>query len=77
MQSVPVSMIAAASTGGAFGGGAGMQATSDFVRIGMALEALLWAYLGGWVACYFASGRELRTTSHDVAAAGSSEAPGT
>lgn len=31
---------------------------SPFQRIGFALEALLWAYLGGWVARYFASGRE-------------------
>lgn len=28
-----------------------------FIRIGVALEALLWAFLGGWVARYFASGR--------------------
>jgi hypothetical protein len=28
-----------------------------FLRIGVALEALLWAFLGGWVARYFASAR--------------------
>ncbi len=31
-----------------------------FVRIGMGLEALLWAFLGGWAARYFASGRSGR-----------------
>jgi energy-coupling factor transporter transmembrane protein EcfT len=31
---------------------------SPLVRIGVALEALLWAYLGGWAARYFASGRQ-------------------
>lgn len=29
----------------------------DFLRIGRSLEALLWAFLGGWTARYFASGR--------------------
>ena len=29
----------------------------DVVRIGMCLEALAWAYLGGWAARYFAVGR--------------------
>jgi hypothetical protein len=28
---------------------------SERVRVGMAMEALLWAFLGGWVARYFAS----------------------
>jgi hypothetical protein len=31
---------------------------SERVRIGMAMEALLWAFVGGWVARYFASGTD-------------------
>lgn len=31
-----------------------------FDRIGMALEALIWAFLGGWMARYFAAGRVAR-----------------
>ena len=41
--------------------GGGMSADritdlSPLQRIGAALEALVWAYLGGWAARYFASG---------------------
>ena len=48
---------------GAFGGGgasvvSNVNVRDRVVRIGIALEALLWAFLGGWVARYFASGTE-------------------
>jgi hypothetical protein len=58
LQSVPIGTFGAAAAGGAFGGGfggAGGRNLPDFIRIGVAIEALLWAFLGGWVACYFAS----------------------
>jgi hypothetical protein len=59
MQSIPVELIGASATGGGFGGAPFTGgAASEFQRIGMAIEALLWAFLGGWSACYFASGRE-------------------
>ncbi len=66
MQSLPLTILGAAATGGGFGGGssgaaASIEDLSDFVRIGVMMEALLWAFLGGWVACYFASGREPAT----------------
>jgi hypothetical protein len=59
MQSVPLGTLLAAATGGGFGGGPAASVTdlSDFVRIGVSIEALLWAILGGRVASYFASGR--------------------
>jgi len=65
MQSLPVEIVGAAATAGGFSGGVPgrVEDLSDFVRIGLAMEALLWAFLGGWVACYFASGRE--PVSHD------------
>ena len=47
-----------------FGGGTSANRPSDLTpvqRIGSALEALLWAYLGGWAARYFASGRDPAT----------------
>jgi hypothetical protein len=59
LQSVPVGPLGAAATGGGFAGpvgGAGGRDLAAFSRIGVAIEALLWAYFGGWVACYFASG---------------------
>jgi hypothetical protein len=59
LQSVPIGTFGAAAAGQAFGGGfggAGGRNLSSFIRIGVAIEALLWAFLGGWVACYFASG---------------------
>jgi hypothetical protein len=63
MKSLPFGTLAAAATGGGFGGGpsaaSAVEDLSDFVRIGVTIEALLWAFLGGWVACYFASGREV------------------
>jgi hypothetical protein len=58
LQSVPLGVIGASATGGGFGGAAGVQGVSDFVRIGTSMEALLWAFLGGWSARYFASGRD-------------------
>jgi hypothetical protein len=43
--------------GGGIGGSMGCTNLSDCVRIGAAIEALVWAALGGYAACYFASGR--------------------
>jgi hypothetical protein len=60
LQSLPVGLLGAAATAGGFGGlppAESVEELSDFQRIGLAMEALLWAFLGGWVACYFASGR--------------------
>lgn len=56
-RSVPVEMLAATGTGGGFGGGAWSPRVREFKRIGVSLEALLWAFAGGWVACYFATRR--------------------
>ncbi len=60
MRSIPVEFVGALATGGAFDPGSPFISVyaSDLQRIGMAMEALLWAFLGGWVACYFASGWE-------------------
>ncbi len=78
LQSLPVEMLGATVTGGGFGGDAGggaiIEDFSDFVRIGLAMEALIWAFLGGWVACYFASGRDREGTAQVAATA---RAPGT
>lgn len=66
LQSVPVGPPGAAVTAGGFGGVRGVPPfgyVSDFVRIGVSIEALLWAFLGGWVACRFASGPERRRNS--------------
>ena len=58
MQSIPPSILGAAATGGGFDPGEwSVRDLSDFERFGVALEALLWAFLGGWTAIYFASGR--------------------
>ena len=72
LQSVPPGAFGAAATGGGFGGGfvvASGRNLPDFIRIGAAIEALLWAFLGGWVARYFASGN--REESHPRAAGAS------
>jgi hypothetical protein len=72
LQSVPLGAFGAAAAGGAFGGGfggAGGRNLLDFIRIGVAIEALLWAFLGGWVARYFASRN--REDSHPQAAGAS------
>ena len=58
MQSVPLGVMGATATAGGFGGATGAAGLSDFARIGTSMEALLWAFLGGWAARYFASGRE-------------------
>jgi hypothetical protein len=61
-------MMPGAGMGGGFrsmaAGGGGPVATvvwvprqADLDLIGRSLEGLLWAYLGGWLARYFASGR--------------------
>jgi hypothetical protein len=65
LRTVPAEILGALATGGGFGGNAyNAVDASDLQRIGMAMEALLWAFLGGWVACYFASGREEEHASH-------------
>jgi hypothetical protein len=60
-QSVPVEVLAATATGGGFGPGTGPLAWWQYLpayqQIGTSLEALLWAFAGGWVACYFAPRR--------------------
>jgi hypothetical protein len=58
LQSVSLGMLAAAATGGGFGGPVIIDTISDCVRIGIGIEALLWATLGGYAACYFASVRD-------------------
>jgi hypothetical protein len=58
MRSLPPGIQGASATGGGFGGAAGVADLTEFVRIGIAMEALLWAFLGGWTARYFASGRD-------------------
>ena len=63
LQSLPPGATSAGAVGGGFGGGAGplvsnADARTRVVKIGIALEALLWAFLGGWIARYFASGPE-------------------
>jgi hypothetical protein len=44
--------------GGGFGGVPWTPNVPEYQRIGTSLEALLWAFAGGWVACYFATRRE-------------------
>ena len=62
LQSVPPALLGASATGGGFAGGfggapaAGASDLAAFIRIGVSLEMLLWAFLGGWAARYFASG---------------------
>ena len=61
-QSVTVEIVAATVTGGGFGGGPGpfvpwSPYLAEYQQIGTSLEALLWAFAGGWVACFFASRR--------------------
>jgi hypothetical protein len=58
-QSVPLGPIGAGMTAGGGGGAAGpvLPDPMNLVRTSIAIEALLWAFLGGWAAIYFASGR--------------------
>jgi hypothetical protein len=63
LQNVSPAVLGVGSVGGGFGGGPAAGFTNGdvrarVVRIGIALEALLWAFLGGWVARYFASGTD-------------------
>jgi hypothetical protein len=59
LQSVPVGVLGASATGaGAGGAGVPFWDVVQYKQIGMSLETLLWAFAGGWVACYFASRRE-------------------
>jgi len=80
LQSLPLGIFGATATGGGFAGGlggwSGVQNLSDFARIGLAMEALLWAFLGGWVACYFASGRDGGNNPHVAGPVGAPEAEG-
>jgi hypothetical protein len=82
LQNVPVEILGATATGGAFGGGGfaiavrRAEAISSFARIGVAIEALLWAFLGGWVACYFALRRDREDVPQIAAPAGAPEARG-
>jgi hypothetical protein len=66
-------MLGAWAVGGGFSGPSGVAALTDFVRIGMAMEALFWAFLGGWAACYFASGRDEQRRPASVAGAAPAE----
>jgi hypothetical protein len=53
-QSVPVELLGTTATGGRFGAFVGSPPNlAEYKRIGVSLEALLWAFTGGWVACYF------------------------
>lgn len=55
-QSIPVAPIGLAATAGGFGGGSYTgKDVGSFIRIGVCMEALIWAFLGGWLARYFAS----------------------
>jgi len=80
LQSLALGILGATATGGGFDGGiggwSGVQNLSDFGRIGLAMEALLWAFLGGWVACYFASGRDEGSNPHGAGPAGPPESGG-
>ncbi len=80
MQSVPLVILGATATGGGFDGGpgawSGVQNLSDFVRLGLMLEALLWAFAGGWMACYFASGHDEGSNPHVAGPAAASQAEG-
>jgi len=59
-QSVPLGPIGAAATAGGGGGAAGpiLPDPANLRRTAIAIEALLWAFLGGWAALYFASGKD-------------------
>lgn len=65
----PEGSVAIVSLGGfrsmtlSAGGGMSAGRLSPLQRIGAALEVLLWAYLGGWAARYFASGRPAEVVS--------------
>jgi hypothetical protein len=75
LQSVPIEILGANATAGGFGGGpTNAVASVALLRIGIALGALLWAFLGGWAACYFASGREEEHPSQPATA--TANAPG-
>jgi hypothetical protein len=65
LQSNPAGILGSIMTSGGFMGdrnSGSVEDLTDFVRIGTAMEALLWAFLGGRVACYFASGRDQAET---------------
>ncbi|WP_165073743.1 hypothetical protein [Paludisphaera rhizosphaerae] len=64
-QSVPIGPLAAGAAAGGGGGGGGRAMggaaapnPADLDRVAIAIEALLWAFLGGWAALYFASGED-------------------
>jgi hypothetical protein len=68
-------MIGASATGSGFSGNLPAGAVSEFRRIGFAMEAFLWAFLGGWAACYFASGGEEERPSQPSTGAETARAP--
>ena len=74
-QSVPVGPLSSglAAGGGVAMGGPAAPDPADLGRIAVAIEALLWAYLGGWAALYFASGRDGRLGAEPT---GSMTSPG-
>jgi hypothetical protein len=74
LQSVPLGALGATATAGGFGGAAGVPGLTDFVRIGTSMEALLWAFLGGWAARYFASGRDQESNPQPATSTRSSDA---
>ena len=58
MQSVPVAILGVSATGGGFGGSAiNAIDPTPCIRLGVAIEAFVWAAAGGHAATYFASGR--------------------
>src|SRR5262245_3695592 len=63
LQSVGVELLSTAAVGGGFGAMPPAH-IAEYRRIGSSLEALLWAFAGGWVACYFASRRERNDDPH-------------
>jgi hypothetical protein len=71
LRSVPVEILGAAGTGGGFATFIfSVAELSEFERLGLAIEALIWAFVGGWVAYYFACGREPRPASNPTASSG-------
>jgi hypothetical protein len=74
LASLPVEVLGSLATAGGFGGGTVLNVNmTDFEAIGKAMEALLWAFLGGWVACYFASGQDQERRPARAAGAATAE----
>lgn len=56
MRSLPPGILGATATGGGFRATPVVDTYDELILIGISMEALLWAFLGGWAARYFASG---------------------